>query len=68
LGRLLEAFAVEANGVLSWATDPSETPHPGLVVGYAGVAVCLLRLAHPETWPHLLSRRGFRFRAPFKAG
>jgi hypothetical protein len=68
LGRLLETFAVEANGVVSWATDPSESPQPGLVVGDAGVAVCLLRLAHPETWPHLLSRRGFLFRAPFKTG
>jgi hypothetical protein len=59
LARLLRAFATERDGLLVW---PSESPHvysPDYMVGYAGVAVCLLRLADPERRPHQLSRRGF---------
>lgn len=60
LGRLLEAFGQERGGQLVF---PSESPvmvTPDYMVGYAGVAVCLLRLSEPERLPHQLSRRGFR--------
>ena len=59
LGRLLEAFGVEREGAPLWV---SESPHvfsPDYMVGYAGVAVCLLRLSDPWLLPHQLSRRGF---------
>lgn len=59
LARLLEAFASERAGGLMW---PSESPlvfTPDYMVGYAGVAVCLLRLGAPERLAHQLSRAGF---------
>jgi lantibiotic modifying enzyme len=62
LARILEAFATERDGLLVW---PSESPHvysPDYMVGYAGVGVCLLRLADPDRHPHQLSRRGFQYR------
>jgi serine/threonine protein kinase len=61
LGKLLEAFATEQNGLLVW---PSETPGvftPDYMVGYAGVLVCLLRLANPSRLPNQLSRKGFSY-------
>jgi hypothetical protein len=60
LATLLEAQAVEHSGLLMW---PSELPiifSPDYMVGYAGVAVCLLRLNAPSRLPHQLSRNGFR--------
>ncbi len=60
LARLLDAFASERDGGLIW---PSESPtvfSPDYMTGYAGVAVCLLRLADPERLPRQLSRAGFR--------
>jgi len=66
LATLLEAFAVEHHGFLAW---PSESPScitPDYVVGYAGVLVCLLRLANPWHLPHQLSRRGFRRKPAFR--
>jgi serine/threonine protein kinase len=68
LARLLNAFAIEVNGFLHWITD-SEISNPGFTAGYAGVAMCLLRLAYPETLPHLFTRAGIRRVVPaFKAG
>lgn len=58
IGRLLPAFAVERDGRLKVMTDLDRS-NPGFSTGYAGVAACLLRLAHPLTRPHLLSLRGF---------
>ena len=61
LANLLEAWSVERDGRLMW---PSESPRvftPDYMVGYAGVAMCLLRLADPARRPHQLSRRGFQF-------
>ena len=60
LARLLDASASERDGGLVW---PSESPtvfSPDYMTGYAGVAVCLLRLADPERLPRQLSRAGFR--------
>jgi tRNA A-37 threonylcarbamoyl transferase component Bud32 len=60
LARLLESFAVERDGLLVWPSDSPVEFTPAYMVGYAGVAVCLLRLSAPERLPHQLSRRGFR--------
>jgi serine/threonine protein kinase len=67
LARLLEAFAAEKDGTLVF---PSESPRvytPDYMVGYAGIAIALLRLARPETVPHQLSRVGFRRAASVRA-
>lgn len=61
LARLLDAFAVEREEGLVWMADPPPTVVPGYLLGCAGVAVCLLRLADPEHRPHLLSREGFGY-------
>jgi len=61
LARLLMAFEVEHDGRRVYPSDFPLTYSPDYQVGYAGVAVCLLRLAEPEHRPHQLSRRGFRF-------
>jgi len=68
LARLLEAHATERDGLLMWPSDSPTTFTPDYTVGYAGVAVCLLRLADPERVPHQLSRRGFAFRAARSTG
>jgi hypothetical protein len=62
LARLLEAFAYEQDGLLSWPSDSPDVFTPDYTTGYAGVAVCLLRLGAPEEIPHQLSRSGFRRR------
>jgi hypothetical protein len=62
LGELLRAFARERDGRLVF---PSELPFvvsPDYMVGFAGVATCLLRLSDPSL-PHVLSRRGFQRRS-----
>jgi class IV lanthipeptide synthase len=64
LARLLEVFAVNRDGMLFWQSELPTIVTPDYLVGYAGVAVCLLRLSEPETMPHQLSRPGFR-RQPF---
>jgi predicted Ser/Thr protein kinase len=60
LARLLEAFGREKDGVLVWPSDPPDVFTPDYMIGYAGVATCLLRLGDPEELPHQLSRPGFR--------
>jgi hypothetical protein len=56
---LLEAFASEQDGLLLFPSESPGTFSPDYMVGYAGIAMCLLRLSDPER-PHQLSRRGFR--------
>lgn len=68
LARLLEAFGQERDGSLVWPSDAPEQFTPSYLTGYAGVAVCLLRLTGPEHLPHQLSRRGFRYRRASSAG
>jgi lantibiotic modifying enzyme len=63
--RLLEAFAGERDGLLVFPADSPEIFTPDYMVGYAGVAVCLLRLSDPKRWPHQLSREGFRSHREF---
>ncbi len=62
LGRLLEAFSEEKDGLLVWPSDSPEVFSPDYMTGYAGVAACLLRLADPEGLPNQLSCSGFRHR------
>lgn len=60
LGQLLANFGTERHGHYVF---PSEQPWvftPDYMVGYAGIAMCLLRLSAPERLPHQLSRPGFR--------
>ncbi|MGH2346672.1 MAG: class IV lanthionine synthetase LanL, partial [Chloroflexota bacterium] len=59
LAQLLEAFASEQDGLLMFPSESPATFSPDYMVGYAGIAMCLLRLGDPER-PHQLSRRGFR--------
>jgi lantibiotic modifying enzyme len=61
LARLLKAFASEQDGMLVWMSNVPTTVTPDYMVGYAGVAICLLRLADPSRRPPQLSRRGFQF-------
>lgn len=46
--QLLRAFAVERNGHVYWSAETPSAISPAYMVGYAGVAACLLRLAEPE--------------------
>ncbi|HEU5383553.1 MAG TPA: lanthionine synthetase LanC family protein [Ktedonobacteraceae bacterium] len=60
LGQLLETSETIQQG---HSVFPSEQPGvftPDYMVGYAGVALSLLRLSAPERLPHQLSRPGFR--------
>ena len=58
--QLLESFAAERDGLLVWPSDSPGEFTPAYMLGYAGVAMCLLRLAAPERLPHQLSCAGFR--------
>jgi serine/threonine protein kinase len=62
LALLLEAFAVKQNERLVWPSDSPRIFTPDYMVGYAGVALCLLRLSDPERQPRQLCRRGFQYR------
>jgi tRNA A-37 threonylcarbamoyl transferase component Bud32 len=66
LARILETFSRERNGRLVWLSDAPRIITPDYMVGYAGVAVCLLRLGSPDDYPHQLSLRGFR--GPSRSG
>jgi hypothetical protein len=68
LACLLEAFGTEKEGVLTWPSDSPDVFTPDYLTGYAGVAVCLLRLGNPEELPHQLSRPGFRHRRSSSLG
>jgi hypothetical protein len=61
LASILKAFATEQDDLLVWPSELPTTFTPDYMVGYAGVAVCLLRLGDPECRPSQLSRRGFRY-------
>ena len=61
LASALEAFSLENGDGLLWQSETPSVITPDYLVGYAGVAMCLLRLGQPETMPHQLSRRGFQW-------
>jgi hypothetical protein len=58
LGRLLQAFGSISGGLMVWPAESPTTITPDYTVGYAGVAVALLRLSAPERLPRQLSRKG----------
>ncbi|MGH2346448.1 MAG: lanthionine synthetase LanC family protein, partial [Chloroflexota bacterium] len=60
LARLMRTFAVERMGDRYYPAEFATTFTPDYLTGFAGVAVCLLRLAEPEHRPRQLSREGFR--------
>ncbi|MBI2762122.1 MAG: protein kinase [Chloroflexi bacterium] len=62
LAVLLDAYAAEQDGNLVFSAETPGLFTPDYMTGYAGVAVCLLRLADPTRRPHQLSRAGFRYR------
>lgn len=57
-GRLLEAFAVEKDGLLVLHGDHKDVFSPDYLIGYAGIALTFLRLSAPERIPYQLSRAG----------
>lgn len=61
LAQLLEAFGHENEGNLVFSSELPNVFTPDYMVGYAGVAMCFLRLSLPEQLPHQLSRSGFRY-------
>ncbi|MFB8386769.1 lanthionine synthetase LanC family protein [Microbacterium sp. NPDC055910] len=64
VGRLLDAYAsATEHGVLYFGDTPNVTS-PDYMLGYAGIAMTLLRLAEPDTRPRQLSLNGFSHRAP----
>lgn len=67
LARLLEAFATERGEGLVWSSESPTVFSPDYMTGYAGVAMCLLRLAAAERLPHQLSLRGFQYKGQGQA-
>jgi hypothetical protein len=61
-GELLHAFARTEGAGVAFPSESPTTITPDFLVGYAGVAVALLRLADPDLRPSNLSREGFRFK------
>jgi tRNA A-37 threonylcarbamoyl transferase component Bud32 len=61
LASCLLAFATEQNGLFVFSSEQPTTFTPDYMIGYAGVAVCFLRLSETEHRPHQLSRSGFRY-------
>jgi tRNA A-37 threonylcarbamoyl transferase component Bud32 len=55
---LVVSYAMEVDGALVWPFDSPSTHTPDLMVGFSGVAPCLLRVVEAEHRPHLLSLRG----------
>ncbi|HLJ32681.1 MAG TPA: class IV lanthionine synthetase LanL [Ktedonobacteraceae bacterium] len=60
LAALLEAFAVEKDGMLVWSSESPIIFTPDYMVGYAGIALTLLRLADSQR-PRQLTRSGLTY-------
>ena len=60
LAQLPQAFAAERKSDLYYPSEFPTTFTPDYMTGFAGVAVCLPRLAEPEHRTRQLSRDGFR--------
>ncbi len=58
---LAGAYSQVSEDGCTWITEPPHQITPDYLVGYAGVALVLLRRTRPER-PHVLSRAGFRYR------
>lgn len=63
LARVLETFALETDGLLVWSSESPITITPDYQVGYAGIAMTLLRLGNPQR-PRQLGRSGLLYRSP----
>ena len=61
LAELLDAFSVDVKHGRGWISEGSGVVTPDYMVGYAGVAVALLRFAHPKRSVQL-SLEGFAYR------
>jgi hypothetical protein len=61
LGDLLAGWEQRLDTRAVYASDFPNVISPAYWVGYAGVAVSLLRLAEPESRPRQLSRLGFQY-------
>jgi len=68
LARLLDGFATRRGRMLLWPSDQATVFGPEYMTGYAGVAVCLLRLSDPTRRPGSLSRALFRMGRDGSAG
>jgi serine/threonine protein kinase len=65
LGQLLETFGTTQQEHFVFPSEQPGVFTPDYMVGYAGVALSLLRLSAPERLPHQLSRPGFRSQCRF---
>lgn len=61
LAHCLAAFALKQDGLSVFASENPMVFTPDYMVGYGGVAVCILRLCEPEQRIRQLSRAGFRY-------
>lgn len=61
LATLLEAFALEKDGMLMWSSESPIIITPDYQVGYAGIAMTLLRLGNLQR-PRQLGRNGLSYR------
>jgi serine/threonine protein kinase len=59
LAELLVGQSLRKHGLLYWPSESPETLTPDYMVGYAGTAVCFLRLAFPASLPSQLSCENF---------
>ncbi len=62
LATLLEAFALEKDGMLVWSSESPTIITPDYQVGYAGIAMTLLRLGNLQR-PRQLGRNGLSYRS-----
>jgi lantibiotic modifying enzyme len=62
LGQLLLAFSQRRNDQLVWCSDNPALATPDYMIGYAGVAMTLLRLSDAEHRPRQLSLAGYSYR------
>ena len=60
LELLMYSFRAMREGRLTWGSGPAGLITPDYMIGYAGVATCLLRLGDPDRLPEQLSLTGFR--------
>ena len=58
--HLLEGFRCNQEGLLLFQTGGSAVCTPDYQIGYAGIAITLLRLSAPGCIPYQLSREGFQ--------
>lgn len=65
LARLLGAFGREQDGLIIFPSDSPEMFTPDYMTGYAGVALCMLRLSRPEepttAWDALNNRQDLEY-------